>query len=284
MNGTETTFSMFTPPRDRAMQRGLSLTPRLPGPVVLTEKHRPQFFDEIVGQSYAVMKLQSFLDFPHSQAFLFSGATGMGKSSAGFALANELGINRDWNFEWVKSGEMNDDAVNRALKMTRQIGINDGWKMVLCDEADKMTSKANGVWLSALEEICPKTVIVFTTNDPKKLGQRFIDRCEHIKFESDARTLMHDAQILFNRLWIAEGLHGCPPSVEKFWNDIVDEGTLSFRRVVRAVETEMRRQQAAQSGRSPHSGQQSGGPQAGQYREIKAGIAGGPQAEPVVMM
>lgn len=35
--------------------------------------------------------------------------------------------------------------------------------------------------------------------------RRFLDRCEEIRFESDAKMLMHDAQLLFNRLWSAGG-------------------------------------------------------------------------------
>lgn len=282
---SETTFSMFTPPRDRTMQRGLSLAPRPPGPVALTEKHRPRCLDDIVGQGFAVHRLQSFLEFPHSAAFVFSGATGTGKTSAAMALANELGVDYDWGFRHIKSGELDVEEVRAALNQLRfACPCGSGWKLIIADEADLMHKKSVALWLSGLESLPEKSIIIFTTNHPENFENRFLDRCEHIEFESNARTLWQDAQLLLARLWTAEGLHGCPPSVEKFWNDIVDEGTLSFRRVVRAVETEMRRQQTTRSGRSPHSGQQSGGPQAGQYREIKAGIAGGPQAEPVVMM
>jgi DNA polymerase III delta prime subunit len=147
----------------------------------------------------------------------------------------------DWNFIQIKSGEMNDDAVNVAVRMMRQVGINDGWKLILCDEADMMTPKAKGLWLSILEDISDKTVIIFTTNDVEKFGQRFIDRCEHIKFERNAKVLQMDGQAYLNRLWIGEGLHGNPPNIEDCKGVIVS-AAMSFRRIARFVESEMRKQ------------------------------------------
>lgn len=237
------THSMFVPASQRTAQHGLGLKERPPEPQPLSEKHRPRLFKELVGQSYAVMMLQDFVDDPHPQAMVFSGETGTGKTSAAFCLANELSINRDWNFQHVKSGEMDVESVQTALKMSRFCGINDGYKMIICDEADMMSAKAKGLWLSALEDIPAKTVIIFTTNEPDKLGQRFIDRCEHIKFESNARTLKLDGQSYLNRLWVAEGLKGAPPNVDDA-KGVIIQNVISFRRIARFVEQEQRKQSA----------------------------------------
>jgi DNA polymerase III delta prime subunit len=104
-----------------------------------------------------------------------------------------------------------------------------------------MSPKARGLWLSILEDISDKTVIVFTTNDVEKFGQRFIDRCEHIKFERNAKVLQMDGQAYLNRLWIGEGLHGNPPNIEDCKGVIVS-AAMSFRRIARFVESEMRKQ------------------------------------------
>lgn len=205
----------------------------------LTEKHRPSRLSEIVGQSVAISVLESFLESPHSQIFIFSGDTGTGKTSAAFALTNELSVNRDWNFQHIKSGELDGDSVQTALKTARFVGINDGWKLILCDEADLMSQKAKGLWLSALEGLPEKTIIVFTTNEPGKFDRRFLDRCEHVEFKSD-KSLIPAAQTLLNRLWIKEGLKGNPPSVES--TSVILDGVVSFRRVVRVIESEKRKQ------------------------------------------
>lgn len=212
--------------------------------VAFSEKHRPKTFAEIRGQSYAVDQVAEFAAFPFPQAFLFSGSTGVGKTTLALVLASELKVNRDFDFIHIKSGELDMEAVQSALSTVRRIGVRDGWKVILCDEADMMSSKARCLWLSALEDLQQgeygKTVIVFTTNDADRFDARFRDRCEHIEFESDARTLHTDAQQLLADLWEAEALQGDPPRVESIKGLVVD-GAISFRRVVRFVETQSRR-------------------------------------------
>ena len=202
--------------------------------IKLDEKYQPQRLSEMLGQSYAVQALQDFADMPYPQAFIFHGHTGTGKSTAGKALARELGVNIDWNFVHVESGKMNDEAVETAYKVLRCVGVRDGWKLVLCDEADMMTSKAKGLWLSILENIPDKSVIVFTTNHLDKFEQRFIDRCETIKFESRYRDLKHEAQSYLARIWNGEGMPGPVPDIDE--TNVQIEGVLSFRRIARFVE------------------------------------------------
>lgn len=216
----------------------------MPATRALTELYRPATLSKIVGQSFAVMSLTDYADQPFPQAFLFSGSTGVGKTTAALALANDLGVNRDWNLIHIKSGEMDAEAVESALKTVRCAGIGDGWKLILCDEADMMSSKAKSLWLSALEALQSgeygKTVIVFTTNDAGRFDARFRDRCDHLEFESDARTLYVDAEGLLADLWYDEGLPGIPPALDSIRGLVVD-GAISFRRLVRYVEQQSRR-------------------------------------------
>lgn len=200
----------------------------------MSEKYRPQRLSDVLGQSYAVQALQDFADAPYPQAFLFHGPPGTGKTSSALALARELGVNFDWNLLQIKSGELNDEAVGTAFRMLRQVGLADGWKLVICDEGDLMSPKARGLWLSLLEEIPRKSVIVFTTNNLDKFEQRFIERCEQIKFESRYRDLKHEAQSYLARIWNGEGMPGPVPDIDE--TNVQIEGVLSFRRIARFVE------------------------------------------------
>lgn len=210
----------------------------------LTETYRPKTFDQIKGQPFAVSALTDFVDFPYPQSFLFSGPTGVGKTTAAFVLADALGVNREWNFIHIKSGETDADSVESALKTVRCAGIGDGWKMIMCDEADMMSTKARSLWLSALEALQQgeygKTVIVFTTNNAERFDSRFRDRCESLEFIADAKTLQIDAQALLDELWTSEGILGDPPRLDAIRGLVID-GVMSFRRLVRFVEIESRK-------------------------------------------
>jgi ATPase family associated with various cellular activities (AAA) len=167
-------------------------------------------------------------------AFLFSGETGTGKTSVALSLANELGVSEDWGLHRVSSGAMDAEAVEGILTTIRYTAPGNGWKLVICDEADTMSPKAKQLWLSALEELPAKTVIVFTTNHAAKFEQRFLDRCEHLGFASDASFLAQDAQALIDKIWAAEGLGSMPPRASAL-TGLIEKGAISFRRVVQAL-------------------------------------------------
>ncbi len=203
-------------------------------PEAWTEKYRPQTLDGLLGQFEAVSRLKEFCDCPYPVAFLFEGPTGVGKTSAALALANELEIDRDWSFHHISSGAMDGEAVEQAVRAMRyKVGPNQ-YRMIIADEADTMSHKAKESWLSILEDIPPGNIIIFTTNNPERFQRRFLDRCERVRFNSGALLLQQDAENLVNQIWQAEGLKGEPISVAGN-PDIIADGSLSFRAVVQAV-------------------------------------------------
>ena len=207
----------------------------------LTERHRPATLADVVGQSSAVYQLGTFLEAPAPQAFLFAGPTGVGKTTVARALANDLGVSLDWGYHQIDSARGDADAVDDALRMLQFVcPAGSGFKLVLVDECDLMTPKAAHLWLSALENLPPKSVVVFTTNRPEALPDRFLDRCERIDFQSAADLLTLDAQALVDRVWLAETGRTDAPSIATLPNVVDTKGNLSFRRVVAALDPRIR--------------------------------------------
>lgn len=220
-----------------AHQFRLSLADAPPPPKSLTDRYRPGTLAEMVGQGPTVFRLEAFLEAPYSTAFLFEGPSGVGKTTAALAIAAELGAVEFGGLDTIKSGQQDAEAVEKALdnlRFTPMLGS--GWKVVIVDEADYMSVKASQVWLSALEDLPPRSVIIFTTNRADKFQDRFLDRCERFAFSADAAAHGLDVQALVNDVWAKELGRTDAPDAGSLAGIVDDNGLISYRRVIRALE------------------------------------------------
>jgi hypothetical protein len=183
-------------------------------------KYQPRTLADILGQAGVVRSLKQYITHPYSTAMLFHGDPGIGKTAAAHALARELGcaVEDDWLgglFE-VASGALTGPAARNMLDTLQQRPLmGSGWKVALCNEADRMTEAAETIFLDGLERLPPKTVVVFTTNAPEHLTQRLRDRCECYAFEGGADHLRPHIRKLAARVWKAEGCQGLIPGLEQ---------------------------------------------------------------------
>jgi replication-associated recombination protein RarA len=182
----------------------------------LLSKYRPTTLAEVRGQPQVVKQLVRFAKAPYSAAMLFHGESGIGKSCCAKALAADLGVAVEsaefGGLYEIPSGEMQGQEVRAMLRqLAFRPMMGSGWKVLLCNEADRMSTSAETIWLDALENIPDKSVIAFTTNAPWKLTQRFRDRCEVYAFESDSEKLKPHIKKMAQEIWKAEvGKGKCP--------------------------------------------------------------------------
>lgn len=230
-------------------------------PANLTDRYRPHTLSEVLGQAPIVRTLQSYTDSPYPAAFLFAGPTGAGKTSAAKALANDLGVSPASDLLEFKSGEL--DGTNLEW-LARQLAFApmSRWRLVLCDEADLMTPKAEAYFLSLLDDLPGRTTLISTTNRPEWFGkrQRLLDRFERFNFESRYPAIHTEARELVAKIWYAETGRTDPPSLESL--QVAVDGELSFRRVVSALAPLVREAQSQKEEtfrleppkRKPHTG------------------------------
>ena len=222
----------------------------------LTEKYRPKTLAAMRGNPLIVRMLASFVKNPCSKAFLLSGPAGTGKTSAAYAMAGDLGCDFSATpkemggiFE-IASGELTADNVREMFRtsLAYRPFYGSGWKVLIANEADNMSNQAQFVLLDILENLPPKTVVVFTTNEPDKLPARFRQRCECHTFKTPARGFDEPAtpaeiaaQALIDDVWRAELGHNHSPSLQDLdgWKD---GGNISFRSVLSALEPMIRAQ------------------------------------------
>jgi DNA polymerase III delta prime subunit len=216
-------------------------------PGTLVERYRPRTLDEIVGQDAAVRALKRFARAPYPAAFLFEGATGVGKTSAAWALAGALGCGIDekppelGGVYVIASGEQTADGVREAVGRLWQVPFfGKGWKVLVVNEADRMSRSAETIWLDALESLPPRAVVVFTTNSTRDLSARFLDRTTRVVFEGDPRRLARPVSKLLRSIWIREtGERPEAKTIREVVTEAATDEWLSIRRALRFVEARL---------------------------------------------
>lgn len=212
--------------------------------VSLTEKYRPKCLAEIVGQPDAVDLLRDFAAEPYSWAFILAGETGTGKTSAAYALATELGCNLEADppefggVYSIQSGEHSAESVRAIWPKLWSVPFDSelGWKVVIVNEVEQLSAVVERIWLDRLEDLPPRTVIIFTTNAIQSLPARFQDRCTVIPFESGTEALSGSAARLVGEIWRSETGRDCPAGLaERIASQAGRGGNMSFRRVVQNI-------------------------------------------------
>lgn len=175
----------------------------------LTVKYAPRQICDVAGQPSAVAQLASFARNPYSAAFVFHGPTGVGKTCSAKALALELGCSDDFDdcggIHEIPSGKQDGRAVEdllRSLRLRPMFGS--GWKVAIINEADLMTPQAEAIWLDGLESLPPKTVVIFTTNELRRLSRRLIGRCELLEFDGESPAFLDGLAALARSVWRRE--------------------------------------------------------------------------------
>jgi DNA polymerase III subunit gamma/tau len=171
----------------------------------LYRRHRPQAFDEVVGQEHVVRTLRNAVERDRvHHAYLFVGSRGTGKTSVAKILARSLNcVNGPTatpcgeceSCLTIASGssldviEM-DAASNRSVDDIRELRDRVGyapaagsWKVYILDEAHMLTREAWNAFLKTLEEPPPNTVFVLCTTEPHKVMPTIVDRCQRFDFQ-----------------------------------------------------------------------------------------------------
>lgn len=209
----------------------------------LPEKYRPQRLAEMVGQARAVRVLSAFIANPRSTGMLFTGSTGIGKTTAALCLANELGCRMEYEMDGI-GGLAQIPAGEQTADRVRKIGgelchipfYGSGWRVLIVNECDAISPQAAVAWLDILEHLPSRTVVIFTTNNPDSLPQRFIDRCMAIEFETSCNGKhLIGANELIARIWAKERPGEPTPTARDIPGAYRDCQLISYRRVVQAV-------------------------------------------------
>jgi DNA polymerase-3 subunit gamma/tau len=173
---------------------------------VIARKWRPQTFADLVGQAHVTETLQNAIRNNRvAHAYIFSGARGVGKTTAARILAKALNCVNGLTPEpcgvcdsckEIAAGTSLDvieidaasnrgiDQIRELREMVRYAPAAARSKVVILDEAHMLTGEASNALLKTLEEPPDRVIFVMATTEPENLVDTIRSRSQHFHFRA----------------------------------------------------------------------------------------------------
>lgn len=172
----------------------------------LSQRYRPIFFDELIGQNIVVQSLMNSISRGRvAPIYLFQGPRGTGKTSSAKIFAAALnclategtkpcGICRDCtdfisgrSKDLVEVNGTNKKAVDLVRHLLKRLlaapsSASSRYKILLIDECHLLPSKTWSAFLKFLEEPLPRVVFIFITTDLENVPRTVLSRCQKYLF------------------------------------------------------------------------------------------------------
>jgi DNA polymerase-3 subunit gamma/tau len=173
---------------------------------VIARKWRPQTFSDLVGQQHVTETLGNAIKNNRvAHAYIFSGARGVGKTTAARILAKALNCAKGPTAEpcgecdsckEIAAGSSLDvieidaasnrgiDQIRELREMVRYAPASSRSKVVILDEAHMLTGEASNALLKTLEEPPDRVIFVMATTEPENLADTIRSRSQHFHFRA----------------------------------------------------------------------------------------------------
>ena len=173
---------------------------------VIARKWRPQTFADLVGQEHVTETLANAIKKDRvAHAYIFSGARGVGKTTAARILAKAMNCVNGPTAEpcgvcdsckEIAAGSSLDvieidaasnrgiDQIRELREMVRYAPAASRSKVVILDEAHMLTGEASNALLKTLEEPPDRVIFVMATTQPEDLEDTIRSRSQHFHFRA----------------------------------------------------------------------------------------------------
>lgn len=172
--------------------------------LVLARKWRPQNFPDLVGQEHVARTLTNAIRSGRiHHAFLFTGARGVGKTSAARILAKALNCEQGPTEQpcnscpictEITAGQGMDvleidgasntgvDDIRELRENIRYLPSRSRYKIFIIDEVHMLSTNAFNALLKTLEEPPEHAKFIFATTEPHKIPVTILSRCQRFDF------------------------------------------------------------------------------------------------------
>jgi len=150
------------------------------------EKYRPKDLDGVLGQEEIVRKLKRYIDKGSMPHLLFSGPSGVGKTTTALALGNEIyGENKKANFiELIRSGERGIKSIRGKVKeeaRSRTLTEKD-FKIIYMPKAEDLSREAQSAFRRTMENFSDNVRFILACNTTSNIIDPIQSRCASFRF------------------------------------------------------------------------------------------------------
>jgi len=163
-----------------------------------TEKYRPKYLKEIVGQDEITKRLESYIKERSLPHLLFAGPAGTGKTTAALCLAREM-FGEDFKQDFLElnaSDERGIDVIRGKIKdFARTMPIIGDFKIIFLDEADALTPEAQHALRRTMEQFTRTCRFILSCNYSSKIIEPIQSRCAVFRFKKISKNAIKNRLI-----------------------------------------------------------------------------------------
>ena len=151
------------------------------------EKYRPKESKDIILDPFIKQKIDKIFETKSIPNMIITGEPGTGKTSTIICLAKEIYKNISFSENVLELNASDDRGLsiinNTILPFCKKKTKNNIIKLVILDEADSITNKAQNLLSNIIAEFRKNTRFVFICNDCSQITESIQSRCMIIKYE-----------------------------------------------------------------------------------------------------
>jgi len=192
----------------------VAVPPPPPAYTVVARRYRPKQFADLIGQEHVAHALTNALQSGRiAHAYLFTGARGVGKTSAARILAKALncengptptpcdacdicrGIAAGDDVDVIEIDGASNNKVEEIRDLKQNVGFRPTrarFKVYIIDEVHMLSNSAFNALLKTLEEPPPHVKFIFATTEVQKILVTILSRCQRFDFATVNATKIFD--------------------------------------------------------------------------------------------